>query len=90
MATVRRDSSGGYSIQVSEAELSLIKAAVEQTARVSRFGMEVLDEAHLAMDGRPLDRRRFGREIQGLAAREASLRSLATTIAETERGEKSA
>jgi hypothetical protein len=90
VATVRRGTCGGYSIQVSEAELSLIKAAIEQTERVSHLGMEFLDEAHRARDGRPLDGRRLRREIQTIAVREASLRSLRTDIAETERGEESA
>lgn len=75
---------------MSEAEISLIKSALKQTERVSRLGMEVLDEAGQGMDRKHLDRRRLRREIESLAMREASLRSLRETIAETDRGEESA
>lgn len=90
MATVRQRTIGGYSIQVSQAELSLIGTALEQTERVSRFGMKVLDEAQQAMDRRRLDSRRLRREVEALTEREASLRLLQKAIAEPERGEESA
>ena len=51
-----------------------LKAAIEQTEQVSRLGRDFLDEAHRAMDGRPLDRRRLRRATQALAIREVSLR----------------
>jgi hypothetical protein len=50
--------------------------ALETTERVSRFGMEVLDKADQAMDGRRPDTVRLRREIEALAIREASVRSL--------------
>lgn len=90
MAIVTQRNSGRYSIQVSEAELSLIRTAVEQTERVSRFGMEILDEAGEAMDRRGLDKKRLRREIEALAKREASLRSLHDAIAEVEYDQESA
>jgi hypothetical protein len=90
VATLRQGTSGGYSIQVSEAELSLIKMALKQAERMSRFGMDVLDEADQSMDRRRLDRRLLRREIEALAIREASLRSLQKAIAETGRGQESA
>lgn len=90
MAIVTERNRGRYSIQVSEAELSLIRSALQQTERVSHFGMEVLDEADQAMGRRRVDRTRLRREIEVLAVREAALRSLQETIAEVERGEESA
>jgi hypothetical protein len=90
VAIVRQSTTGQYLIQVSETEFSLIKTAIEQAERVSRLGMEVLDEAYQAMDGSGLDRRRLRRETEALAVREASLRSLQETISETEPGEQSA
>ena len=88
MAAVRQLTSGGYLVKVSETELALIKIALEQTERVSRFGMEVLDEADHDSHGRRGDNTRLRREIDALAIREASLRSLHETIAETERGDE--
>jgi hypothetical protein len=88
VATARHRTSGGYSLQLSEAEFSLIKTALKQTERLTRFGKEVLDGAGQAMDGEPLDRRRLRRDIEALAMREASLRSLHEAIAETDRGEE--
>jgi hypothetical protein len=67
---------GEYSVHVTEAELSLMTTALETTERVSRFGMEVLDKADQAMDGRRPDTVRLRREIEALAIREASVRSL--------------
>ena len=40
MATVRQLTNGGYLVEISETELALIKTALEQTERVSRFGIE--------------------------------------------------
>ena len=90
MATLRERTSSGYSIQLSQAELSLIRTALKQTERVSRFGMKILDDADQAMDGRRLASSRLRREIDALAIREASLRSLEEALAETERREESA
>lgn len=87
MATVRQLANGEYSVHVTEAELSLMKTALENTERVSRFGMEVLDEADRAMDGRRPDNARLRREIEALAIREASVRSLRKTMAAAEHGE---
>ncbi len=88
MAAVRQLTSGGYLVQVSETELALIKTALEQTGRVSRFGMEVLDGADQDRHGRRAENARLRREIEALAIREASLRSLHETMAEAELGEE--
>ena len=85
MATVKQLTNGAYSVKVSETELSLIKTALQQTERVSRLGMEVLDEADQARDGKRLENGRLRREIEALAIREASLRSLQETMAEVQR-----
>jgi hypothetical protein len=87
LATVRQLANGEYSVHVTEAELSLMKTALETTERVSRFGMEVLDKADRAMDGRRPDNVRLRREIEALAIREASVRSLRKTMAAAEHGE---
>jgi hypothetical protein len=87
LATVRQLANGEYSVHVTEAEPSLMKTALETTERVSRFGMEVLDKADRAMDGRRPDNVRLRREIEALAIREASVRSLRKTMAAAEHGE---
>lgn len=88
MAVVRQLTSGGYLVQVSETELVLIKTALKQTQRVSRFGMDLLDGADHDRHRRPVDNTRLRREIEALAIREASLRSLHETMAEAGPGEK--
>ena len=88
MAAVRQLTSGGYLVQVSETELALIKTALEQTGRMSRFGMEVLDEADHDRHGRRAHSTRHRREIEALAIREASLRSLHESMTEAERGDE--
>jgi hypothetical protein len=56
MATIRQLTSGGYSVKVNGTELSLITTELEQTGRVSRFGIEVLNAADQAIDGARLAR----------------------------------
>jgi hypothetical protein len=87
MAAVRQLTSGGYLVQVSETELALIKTALAQTERVSRFGMEVLGPDH-DRHSRRVESTRLRREIEALAIREASLRSLHKSMAEAERGDE--
>ena len=82
MATVRQLPSGGFSVQVSETELALIKTALQQTERLSRFGMEALNEADYATNSRPAENTRLRREAETLAMRQASLRSLQHTMAQ--------
>ncbi len=90
MATVRQQTSGGYRVTVTETELALIKSALAEAERVSRFGIDVLDEADHARDAGPSENSRLRREIEALAMREASLRWLQKTMSEVDRGGKSA
>jgi len=64
------------------AELALVKSALAETERVSRFGMEVLDDANNSQDAGAPENSRLRREIEALGMREASLRSLQKTLAE--------
>lgn len=90
MAAARPLTNGGYLIEVSETELELIKTALEQSERVARFGIEVLDGADPAIDGRRVGNTRLRREIHALALREVSLGTLQRALAEAEPGEKAA
>jgi hypothetical protein len=83
VATVTELASGGYQVMVSESELALMRTALAEAERVSRFGIEVLDEADRSRDGEPSVNSRLLQEIDVLAMREASLRSLQKTMAET-------
>lgn len=86
MATVKELTNGGYVVTVTGTELALISTALDEAERVSRFGIEVLSEANLGRDGEPSEDSRLLREIDALAMREASLRSLQKTMAEVNRG----
>jgi hypothetical protein len=83
VATVQELVSGGYQVTVSETELALMRTALDEAERVSRFGIEVLDEAGRSRDGELPVNSRLLHEIDVLAMREASLRSLQKTMAET-------
>jgi hypothetical protein len=82
VASVKQLGGGGYRVTVTESELSLIRSALDEAERVSRFGIEVLDEADRSRDGQHPAESRLLREIDALAMREASLRSLQKTMAE--------
>jgi hypothetical protein len=86
VATVKQQSGGEYQVTVSESELTLIKNALDEAERVARFGMEVLDEVDPDRDAEPPVDSRLRQEIEGLAMREASLRSLQKTMSEVDRG----
>jgi hypothetical protein len=88
VAAVRQLASGGYLVQLSEPELALIKTALEQTERGSRFAIEGLDRPGQATDGRRTKNTRLRREIEALAMREASLRVLQEAMAELQPGEE--
>jgi hypothetical protein len=79
---VKELASGGYQVMVSESELALMRSALEEAERVSRFGIEVLDEADRSLGGEPSANSRLLQEVDVLAMREASLRSLQKTMAE--------
>jgi hypothetical protein len=71
-------------------ELALVKNALDEAERVSRFGIDVLDEAGRATDVEPGENSRLREEIELLAMREASLRSLQKTMSEIDRDPKPA
>jgi len=83
-----RELTGGYQVTVNRAELALLRSALEEAERVSRFGIEVLDGVDRSRDGESAEDSRLLREIDGLAMREASLRSLQKTMAEVDGGGK--
>ncbi len=87
VAAVSPLANGGYLVEISETELELIKTALEQTERVARFGIKVLNGADPATDGRRVENTRLRREVHALALREASLRSLQRALSVAEPGE---
>ena len=86
MATVRELSPSQYQVIVTGTELALVRAALDEAERVSRFGVEVLDEVDNSRDGETMANSRLREQIDALAMREASLRSLRKTMAEIDRG----
>ena len=88
MATVKQLTAGRYQVTMTETELVLVTNALAEAERVSRFGMEVLDDVDKSPGAEPSENSRLRREIEGLAMREASLRSLQKTVAVVDRGDK--
>jgi hypothetical protein len=88
VASVRQLTGSQYQVMVTGTELALIRAALDEAERVSRFGMEVLDEVDSKRDGEALENSRLRQEIDTLAMREASLRSLRKTMSEIDRSAK--
>jgi hypothetical protein len=75
-----------YQVMVTATEFALMKNALGEAERVSRFGMEVLDDVDTSRDSALVENSRLRREIEALALREASLRSLQKTMSEIDRG----
>ena len=90
MAIVKQLTGSEYQVTMTAAELALVRNALGEAERVSRLGMEVLDDVDNSRDGTPSENSRLRREIETLAMREASLRSLQKTMAEVDRGGKPA
>jgi hypothetical protein len=88
VATVKQLTASRYQITMTETELVLVKNALAEAERVSRFGMEVLDDVDKSPGAEPSENSRLRREIEALAMREASLRSLQKTMAEVDSGGK--
>ena len=88
MAAVKQLTASRHQVTMTETELALVKNALTEAQRVSRFGMEVLDDVDNSPDAEPSENSRLRREIEALAMREASLRSLQKTMAEVDRGGK--
>jgi hypothetical protein len=86
VATVKQLTGREYQVTMTEPEFDLVKNALDQAERVSRFGMEVLDDADASRDGGPSVNSRLRLEIDALAMREASLICLQKTLAEIDRG----
>jgi hypothetical protein len=86
VATVKQLTASRYQVTMTETELTLVKHALAEAERVSRFGMEVLDDVDKSPRAGQPENSRLRREIEGLAMREASLRSLQETMAEVDRG----
>ena len=82
MATVNELTSGEYQVTVSGTELALLRSALDEAERVSRFGIEVLDGVDRSQESESSEDSRLLREIDALAMREASLRSLQKTMSE--------
>jgi hypothetical protein len=88
VATVKELTSGGYQLTVNGTELALLRSALDEAERVSRFGIEVLDGVDRGRECESSEDSRLLREIDGLAMREASLRSLQKTMSEMDGGGK--
>jgi hypothetical protein len=82
VARVTHSTSGCYQVAVTGTEFALVKNALDEARRVSRFGIEVLDKADQAGQAEPAKTSRLQREIEALEIREASLSSLRKTMAE--------
>jgi len=90
VARVKELTGGGYQVTMTGTEFTLIKNALDEAERVSRFGMEVLDDVDNSRDAEPMMNSRLRQEIDNLAMREASLRSLQKTMSEVDRDGKPA
>jgi hypothetical protein len=88
VATVKELTSGGYQLTVTGTELALLRNALDEAERVSRFGIEVLDGVDRSRDGESSEDSRLLREIDALAMREASLGWLQKSMAEVDGGGK--
>jgi len=88
VATVKELASGGCQLTVTGTELALLRSALDEAERVSRFGIEVLDGVNRSQDSDSSEDSRLLREIDALAMREELLRSLQKTMAEVVGGGK--
>lgn len=87
MAVVNRITGSEYQVTMTGTELALIKSALGEAERASRFGIEVLDGTDRNRNGQS-EQRRLHQRIDALAMREASLRSLRKTMSEVDNGAK--
>jgi hypothetical protein len=82
VATVKQLTRSQYQVTLTSTEFQLIKSALQQAERISRFQIHVLDEAEAIREGGLAENSVLRREIDALAMREASLRSLQKTMTE--------
>lgn len=88
VATMRQLSASEYQVTITGTELALVRNALCEAERFSCFGIEVLGDVDNTRDAEPPENGRLRREIEALARRIASLRSLRRTMAEVDgRGE---
>jgi hypothetical protein len=80
---VKRIAGSEYLLTMTGTELDLIRSALREAERLSRFGMKVLDQADRSQNGSPKNSR-LRQTIDALAVREASLRSLRMAMSEDE------
>lgn len=88
VAIVRRITGSEYEVTMTGTELALIRSALGEAERVSRVGIEVLDGADHSRHCTSAENCSLHKEIDALATREASLRSLRKTMAEVDRAAK--
>lgn len=87
VAAVKQRSASEYQVTFTGTELALVRSALREAECFSRFGIGVLGDVDNPRDGEPSENGRLRREIEALATRETSLRSLQNTMAEVDRGE---
>jgi hypothetical protein len=63
VATVKQLTGNEYQVAVTAAELPMVKNAVDEAERVSRFGIEVPADVDNSRDGDPSEDSRLRREI---------------------------
>jgi hypothetical protein len=85
VATVKQLTASRYQVTMTGTELALMRNALHEAERVSRFGIEVLDDVDNNPDAEPSENGRLRREIGALAMREISLKELQETMAEVDR-----
>ena len=90
MAIVKQSTGAEYQFSMTGTEFALVRTGLGDAERISRFGVEVLDEANHGRDGDPSENSRLPQEIDTLAMREASLWSLQKTMSEADHGGKPA
>jgi hypothetical protein len=88
VATVKQVTGSEYQVAMTATELAMVKNVLDGAERLSRFGIEVLADVDDSRDDDPSKDSRLWREIEILAMREASLRSLRKTLADVDRGDK--
>jgi hypothetical protein len=88
VATVKRRTGSEYQVTMTATELAMVRNALDGAERLSRFGIEVLADVDNSRDDDLPKDSRLWREIEVLAMREASLRSLRKTLTDVDRGDK--
>jgi hypothetical protein len=84
VATVKQLTASKYQVTVTGTELALMRNALHEAERVSRFGKQVLDDVGKSPEAEPSENSRLRREIDVLAMREISLRLLQKTMTEVD------